>query len=82
MLVRSLMNNLFFRRYYELGHNDPKYLGSTGFLPALQSYICRWNNTCYNQSKTTDEFNEESSSVFKKYFILLSFCYLKDFGNK
>ncbi|CAF2628741.1 unnamed protein product [Rotaria sp. Silwood2] len=37
-------------------------LESTGFLPALQSYICRWNNPCHNQSKTVDEFNENSST--------------------
>ncbi|CAF0829832.1 unnamed protein product [Rotaria sordida] len=47
--------------YNDACHNDPKYLGSTGFLPALQSYICRYNNTCYSQSKTTDEFNDETS---------------------
>ncbi|CAM4819705.1 unnamed protein product [Rotaria magnacalcarata] len=47
--------------YHDACHNDPKYLGSTGFLPALQSYVCRWNNTCYNQSSATDEFNGESS---------------------
>ena len=46
------------------GHHDPKYLGSAGFLPALQSYICRWNNTCQNQSQTTDPFNENSTFVF------------------
>ncbi|CAF4578630.1 unnamed protein product [Rotaria socialis] len=47
--------------YYDACYNEPKYLGSTGFLPALQSYMCQWNNTCYNQSSTTDEFNGESS---------------------
>ncbi|CAF3418016.1 unnamed protein product [Rotaria sp. Silwood1] len=47
--------------HYDACHNDPKYLGSTGFLPALQSYICRYNNTCYNQSKRTDQFNDAKS---------------------
>ena len=35
-----------------LGHNDPKYLGSAGVLPALQTFLCRWNNTCHNYSST------------------------------
>ena len=39
------------------GHNDAKYLGSTGFLPALQTYICRWNNTCHNYSNPDGDFN-------------------------
>jgi hypothetical protein len=62
---------IFLPQYYLLlerifiysGHNNPKYLGSTGFLPALQSYICQWNNTCYNQSNPTDEFSQQSSFV-------------------
>lgn len=45
------------------GHNDPKYLGSTGFFPALQSYLCRWNNTCHNYSQTTGQFNANASYV-------------------
>ncbi|CAF1162270.1 unnamed protein product [Adineta steineri] len=57
MWVRT--RNLTF--YYDACYNDPKYLGATGFLPALQSYICQWNNTCYNQSKTTDEFHGDAS---------------------
>jgi len=42
---------------HSLGHNDAKNLGSTGFLPALQTYICRWNNTCYNYSNPDEQFN-------------------------
>ncbi|CAF1496913.1 unnamed protein product, partial [Rotaria sordida] len=42
--------------YYDSCHNDAKYLGSTGFLPALQTYICRWNNTCHNYTNPTDQF--------------------------
>ncbi|CAF1095920.1 unnamed protein product [Adineta ricciae] len=57
MWVRT--RNLTF--YYDACYNDPKYLGSTGILPAIQSYICRWNNTCYNSSKITDEFQSETS---------------------
>ena len=45
------------------GHHDPKYLGSTGFLPALQSYLCRYNNTCHNYSQTTDQFHGNASYV-------------------
>ncbi|CAF1011818.1 unnamed protein product [Rotaria sordida] len=52
MWVRT--RNLVF--YNDACHNDPKYLGSTGFLPALQTYICRWNNTCHNYTNPTDQF--------------------------
>ena len=52
------------------GHNDPKYLGSAGFLPALQTYICRWNNTCHNRSKPTDEFRNPTSFVYLSFEIL------------
>ncbi|CAF2630332.1 unnamed protein product [Rotaria sp. Silwood2] len=51
MWVRT--RNLVF--YYDACHNDPKYLGSTGFLPALQTYICRLNNTCHNYTNPTDQ---------------------------
>ncbi|CAF4002529.1 unnamed protein product [Rotaria sordida] len=57
--ARVRTRNLTF--YYDACYNDPQYLGSTGCLPALQSYICQWNNRCHNQSKTVDEFNENSS---------------------
>jgi hypothetical protein len=81
MLVKILLSNLQrLPKNYISGYNDPKYLGSTGFLPALQSYICRWNNTCYNQTKTSDEFNAQSSFVLS--FIdsyTLVFLFL-DFG--
>ncbi|CAF1525737.1 unnamed protein product, partial [Didymodactylos carnosus] len=35
-------------------YNDPKELGSSGFLPALQTYLCRANNTCWLTPLTTD----------------------------
>ncbi len=65
MRVRfSFLDITFFsKEFIYSGHNNPKYLGSTGFLPALQSYICQWNNTCYNQSNPTDEFSQQSSFV-------------------
>ncbi|CAF4091856.1 unnamed protein product, partial [Adineta steineri] len=53
MWVRT--RNLVF--YYDACHNDAKYLGSTGFLPAFQTYICRWNNTCHNYPNPDNEFN-------------------------
>ncbi|CAF3364219.1 unnamed protein product [Rotaria sp. Silwood2] len=63
MWIRA--RNLVF--YYDACHNDVKYLGSTGFLPALQTYICRWNNTCHNYTNpngaivaniTINDFNQ------------------------
>ncbi len=45
------------------GYNDAKYLGSTGFFPALQTYICRWNNTCHNNTNPDDEFNTLSNDT-------------------
>lgn len=45
---------------FVLGHHDPKNLGSTGFLPTLQSYICRWNNTCHNRSRIQNDFIDDS----------------------
>ncbi|CAF3444208.1 unnamed protein product [Rotaria sp. Silwood1] len=53
ILVWVRTRNLVF--YYDACHHDPKYLGSTGFLPALQTYICRWNNTCHNYTNPTDQ---------------------------
>ncbi|UJR15712.1 hypothetical protein I4U23_002647 [Adineta vaga] len=66
MWIRT--RNLTF--YYDACYNDPKYLGSTGILPAIQSYICQWNNTCYNHLKTSDEFQDDSS--FWKQFSSLT----------
>ncbi|CAF0854184.1 unnamed protein product [Adineta ricciae] len=59
MWVRT--RNLVF--YYDACHNDAKYLGSTGFFPALQSYVCRWNNTCHNYSNPYDQFNSLDSNL-------------------
>lgn len=52
--------------FNHLGHNDLKYLGSTGFLPAFQTYICRWNNTCYNYSNPDEQFT--TSTTFWEQF--------------
>ncbi|CAF0889943.1 unnamed protein product [Didymodactylos carnosus] len=41
--------------YYPACYNDPKQLGSSGFLPALQTYLCRLNNTCWNYPLSTDD---------------------------
>lgn len=49
------------------GHHDPKYLGSTGFLPALQTYLCRWNNTCHNRSRTNDMFRD-NTNLWQQWF--------------
>ncbi|UJR30912.1 hypothetical protein I4U23_018422 [Adineta vaga] len=59
MWVRT--RNLVF--YYDACHNDAKYLGSTGFLPALQTYMCRWNNTCHNYTNPTDQFNSFNNNT-------------------
>ncbi|CAF1005228.1 unnamed protein product, partial [Didymodactylos carnosus] len=36
-------------------YNDPKQLGSSGFLTALQTYLCHFNNTCWDQPLSTDD---------------------------
>ncbi len=51
------------------GHNDAKYLGSTGFLPAFQTYLCRWNNSCHDYTNPSDEFN--NAFVFLYLFVCL-----------
>ena len=57
MLVSERTSREGKRRFISSGHNDAKYLGSAGFLPALQTYVCRWNNTCHNYSNPDKEFN-------------------------
>ncbi|CAM4887474.1 unnamed protein product [Rotaria socialis] len=66
MWVRT--RNLIF--YYDACHNDAKYLGSAGIIPAFQTYVCRWNNTCHSFPNPTDQFNILSNDIpnlFNRY---------------
>jgi hypothetical protein len=54
--------------FYFQGHNDLKYLGSTGFLPAVQTYICGWNNTCHNIPNPDDPFSTFSNNALFVFF--------------
>ena len=64
------------------GHNDPKYIGSTGFLPTLQSYLCRWNNTCHNQTYINDQFSSNASWVFHCLRILVYTTFRSSLWNQ
>ncbi|CAF2158124.1 unnamed protein product [Rotaria magnacalcarata] len=59
MWVRT--RNLIF--YYDACHNDAKYLGSAGIIPAFQTYVCRWNNTCYGSTNPVDQLNILSNDI-------------------
>lgn len=59
--------------YYNACHNDPKYLGSTGFLPAFQTYVCRWNSTCHNYSLEQMQFTSSANdSILPDFWSQLS----------
>lgn len=69
-MIELVWENKFNTIFISSGHNDAKYLGSAGFLPALQTYVCRWNNTCHNYTNPNNGFN--TLFVFLSKFELMN----------